>query len=112
MGLDNKHSLIGLGTPPHRLTREIAIKRPRDVNSLAILEQSKLSADPRVEIQKLVLTVSLIESVVDVHYAGIGNGFDQRLGLREERGVGDRSGQRGRTQVWRKGAQFPACEGG
>ena len=110
MGLDNKHSPIGLWRLSHGHTREIAIERSRDVNSLAIFEQSKLSADARVEIQKLVLTISLIESIVDVHYTGIRNGFDQSLGLPEERGVGDRSTQRCVTQMGRKRAQLSACE--
>jgi hypothetical protein len=76
MGLENKHSPIDRWKLLHGRACEIAIERSRDINPLAIFEQSELSADARVEIQKLVLAVSFIESIVDVHYAGIRNGFN------------------------------------
>ena len=87
MRLDNKYSPIDLWRSPHGLTGEIAIKRSRDVNSLAILKQPKRSADTRVEVEELVLTVSFIETIVNVHYTCIGNRFDESLGLLEERGA-------------------------
>src|SRR5437764_1170044 len=112
MGLDYKYSAIDLWRSPHALTREIAIKRSRNVNSVAILEQSKLCADTRVEVEELVLTVSFIETIVDVHYTCVGNRFDESLGLLEERGVGDRSAQCCRTESGRIRAQLSASEAG
>ncbi len=51
------------------------MERSHDVHAGAILEHPKIRADARVEVEEFVLAIPLVEAIIDVHYACVGDGF-------------------------------------
>src|SRR6185369_17574825 len=61
-----------------RLTGEVEVQRPRDIEAFAAHEEAERGADPRVDVEHLVALVASVEPEAHVDDAAIAEPLEER----------------------------------
>lgn len=81
---DDEAVTIRLAAVGHVTARKVEMQGPHDVDSRIGLEQPELRADPRVEVEELVLAVAAVQSPVEVDDAPVADAATEVDRLRGE----------------------------
>jgi hypothetical protein len=55
----------------HVISGEVKMKSSHDISARAVLEHPEVRANTWIEIKKLILAISLVEAIIEIHYPGI-----------------------------------------